>query len=67
MPGVVLGTATYVFQIETEIATEWPILGSLAGLIAAHTLIVIPWTVRIQKPTILQQIAHLSSPQGSYA
>jgi len=46
-PGVVLGTAIYVFQIEAEIATELPILGSLAGLIAAHTLIVIPWTVRL--------------------
>jgi putative spermidine/putrescine transport system permease protein len=47
MPGIVLGTATYVFQIEIEIATEWPVLGSLGGLIAAHTLVVIPWVVRL--------------------
>ena len=47
MPGVVLGTAIYVFQIETEIATGLPLLGSAAGLIAAHMLIVIPWTVRL--------------------
>jgi len=47
VPGVVMGTSIYVFQIEAEIATELPILGSLAGLIAAHTLIVIPWTVRL--------------------
>jgi putative spermidine/putrescine transport system permease protein len=53
VPGVVLGTATYVFQIETEIATEWPILGSLAGLIAAHTLIVIPWTVRLVSASLI--------------
>ena len=42
-----LGTAIYVFQIETEIATGLPLLGSLGGLIAAHVLIVIPWTVRL--------------------
>ena len=47
VPGVVLGTALYVFHVETEIATGLPILGSLAGLIAGHVLIVIPWTVRL--------------------
>jgi len=47
VPGVVLGTAIYVFQVEAEIATEWPILGSIPGLIAGHTLIVIPWVVRL--------------------
>ncbi len=47
MPGVVLGTAIYVFQIEGEIATGWEILGSLAGLVAAHTLVVLPWAVRL--------------------
>ena len=34
VPGVVLGTAIYVFQIEVELATEWPLLGSRAGLVA---------------------------------
>ncbi len=47
MPGIVLGTALYVFQIETEIATGLPMMGSLAGLVAAHTLIVIPWVVKL--------------------
>lgn len=47
MPGIVLGTAIYVFQIETEIATGLPVMGSLGGLIAAHTLVVIPWVVRL--------------------
>jgi putative spermidine/putrescine transport system permease protein len=47
VPGVVLGTAIYVFHVETEIATGLPILGSLGGLIAGHTLVVIPWTVRL--------------------
>src|SRR5258705_7274654 len=47
VPGIVLGIALYVFHVETEIATDWPILGSLGGLIAGHVLLAIPWTVRL--------------------
>jgi putative spermidine/putrescine transport system permease protein len=47
VPGIVAGTAIYVFQIEVEIATEWPLLGSRAGLVLAHIMITIPWTVRL--------------------
>lgn len=47
VPGVVLGTALYVFHVETEIATGIPVLGSTAGLLSGHVLIVIPWTVRL--------------------
>ena len=47
MPAIVLGAAIYVCEIEVEIATGWPVIGSLAGLVAAHTLVVIPWVVRL--------------------
>ena len=47
VPGVVAGTAIYVFQIEIELATEWPLLGSFIGLVFAHIMITIPWTVRL--------------------
>jgi putative spermidine/putrescine transport system permease protein len=47
VPGVVLGTSIYVFQIEAEIATGAQLLGSTAGLIAAHALVVIPWAARL--------------------
>lgn len=47
VPGIVAGTAIYVFQIEVEIATELPLLGSRAGLVLAHIMITIPWTVRL--------------------
>jgi putative spermidine/putrescine transport system permease protein len=47
VPGIVLGIALYVFHVEAEIATGWPILGSFGGLIAGHVLIAIPWTVRL--------------------
>ena len=47
VPGIVAGTAIYVFQIEVELATELPLLGSLAGLVLAHIMITIPWTARL--------------------
>jgi putative spermidine/putrescine transport system permease protein len=47
VPGIVLGPAIYVFQVEAEIATGLPVMGSVPGLVAGHTLIVIPWVVRL--------------------
>ena len=47
VPGIVAGTAIYVLQIEIEIATGLPLLGSLAGLVFAHIMITIPWTARL--------------------
>ena len=47
VPGIVAGTAIYVFQIEVELASGWPLLGSRAGLVLAHIMITIPWTVRL--------------------
>ncbi|MGH6816226.1 MAG: ABC transporter permease [Hyphomicrobiaceae bacterium] len=47
VPGIVLGTSLYVFHVEATILTELPILGSVAGLVAGHILIVIPWSVRL--------------------
>jgi putative spermidine/putrescine transport system permease protein len=47
VPGVVAGTALYVFQVEAEILTGLPLVASLPGLVLAHVLITIPWTVRL--------------------
>lgn len=47
LPGVVLGAAIYVAQIEVEMLTQWPLLGSFWGLALAHTLVVLPWVVRL--------------------
>jgi putative spermidine/putrescine transport system permease protein len=47
VPGIVLGTCLYVFHVEATILTGLPILGSIAGLVAGHILLVIPWTVRL--------------------
>src|SRR6185437_6948569 len=40
LPGVVLGAAIYVAQIEVEMLTQWPLLGSFWGLALAHALVV---------------------------
>jgi putative spermidine/putrescine transport system permease protein len=52
VPAIVLGTAIYVAEVEAEILVyglgfETPVIGTTGGLIAAHTLIVIPWVVRL--------------------
>src|SRR5207244_8054321 len=47
VPGVVAGTAIYVFQVETEILTRLPLVASLPGLVLAHVVVTIPWTVRL--------------------
>lgn len=47
VPGIVLGLALYVFQVEIEIFTGLPILGSMGGLVWGHVLLVIPWATRL--------------------
>ena len=47
VPGIVTGTALYLFFVDVEIATELPLKGSIPGLVLGHILITIPWTVRL--------------------
>jgi len=47
VPGVVAGTAIYVFQVEAEILTRLPLVASLPGLVLAHVVLTVPWTVRL--------------------
>ncbi len=47
VPGVVLGTAMYVFQVEAEKALDVDVLGTFYALVAGHTVIIIPWVVRL--------------------
>lgn len=56
VPGIVLGTAIYVFHVELQILAgtlpivrdyDITIIGSLGALVAAHVLLVIPWSVRL--------------------
>ena len=45
-----LGVAIYVFHVETEIRTEWPILGSFAGLVGAHAYCTNRWGLGTAAP-----------------
>jgi putative spermidine/putrescine transport system permease protein len=47
VPAIVAGSAIYLFYIEFQIATEVPVAGTLPGLIISHTLIAIPWVLRL--------------------
>ncbi|ANF59538.1 ABC transporter permease [Halotalea alkalilenta] len=47
VPGIVLGFALYVFQVEIEIRSGLPVIGSFWGLVWGHVLLTIPWIVRL--------------------
>jgi putative spermidine/putrescine transport system permease protein len=53
VPGIVSGAAIYMFYIETEAFLDermhvaLPLAGSLFGLSVAHTLLALPWMVRL--------------------
>jgi putative spermidine/putrescine transport system permease protein len=53
VPGIVAGAAIYMFFIEVEIATDLPLAGSLFGLCLGHTLLAIPWTVRLVAASLI--------------
>lgn len=47
VPAIVAGTAVYMAYIRFEMATEVQVAGTLFGLVVAHIVIAIPWTVRL--------------------
>lgn len=53
IPAVVSGCAIYLYFIEVELATDWPLAGTYGGLLVAHVLITIPWVVRLVTASLL--------------
>lgn len=47
VPAIVAGTAVYLAFIRFEVETDFQLAGTLFGLVMAHILIAIPWTVRL--------------------
>jgi putative spermidine/putrescine transport system permease protein len=47
VPGVVAGTALYLFYLKVENGLDHDVVGTLPGLVGAHVLLTIPWTVRV--------------------
>lgn len=57
VPGIVLGTGLFVVYIQAENLFDITIAATLPGLIAAHVLLTIPWTVRLVGAS-LQGVGH---------
>ncbi len=47
VPGIVAGSALFMFLIGFEVATGVQIAQTFAGLCLAHSLIALPWTIRL--------------------
>jgi len=47
VPGVVLGTAMYVFHVAVENRLDIDVLGTFYALVSGHVVIVTPWIVRL--------------------
>jgi putative spermidine/putrescine transport system permease protein len=47
VPGIVAGTAIYIFYIQIDLAFGLRVAGTLPGLVFAHVMLTIPWTVRL--------------------
>jgi putative spermidine/putrescine transport system permease protein len=47
VPGIVAGTALYLTFLLAQNQLDMDIVGTLPGLVAAHILLTIPWTVRV--------------------
>ncbi|MGY6411677.1 MAG: ABC transporter permease [Alkalilacustris sp.] len=47
VPGIVAGTAIYIFFVQIEIWTGTRLITTLPGFTAAHVMLTIPWTVRL--------------------
>jgi putative spermidine/putrescine transport system permease protein len=47
VPGIVSGTAIYVFYVWLDDAFDWRLTATLPGLVLAHVMLTIPWSVRL--------------------
>ncbi len=53
VPGIVAGAAFYMFLIEFEMITDVQVAMTFTGLAIAHSLIALPWTVRLVTASLL--------------
>lgn len=53
VPGIVGGAALFVFFLQVEMLSGLQIAGTNYGLIIAHTLIALPWTVRLVSTSLI--------------
>lgn len=53
VPGIVGGSALFIFFIQIELLTDIRVAGTTAGLLVAHALIALPWTVRLVTTSLI--------------
>jgi putative spermidine/putrescine transport system permease protein len=70
VPGIVAGTALYVYYVALENTLDIDIRATLPGLVLGHILLTIPWTVRLVSASLIgldrameEAAANLGAPQ----
>lgn len=53
VPGIVAGTALYVYYVALENALDVDFRATLHGLVLGHVLLTIPWTVRLVSASLI--------------
>jgi putative spermidine/putrescine transport system permease protein len=53
VPAIVAGAAVYLYYIQVEIVTEFQLTATFLGLLLAHTLVGIPWTLRLVSASLV--------------
>jgi putative spermidine/putrescine transport system permease protein len=53
VPGIVAGTALYVYYVALENTLDLDIRATLPGLVLGHILLTIPWTVRLVSASLI--------------
>jgi putative spermidine/putrescine transport system permease protein len=59
IPGVVAGSALYVYFIRFELWSEVQVAATLPGLVAAHSVLTIPWIVRLVTASLMMNGSHV--------
>ncbi|MDE1570607.1 ABC transporter permease [Aquabacter sp. P-9] len=65
VPGIVGGAALFIFYLEAEVLLDVQIAGTLPGLLIAHTLIALPWTVRLVTAALVGANASIEEAAAS--
>jgi putative spermidine/putrescine transport system permease protein len=53
VPGIVAGTAIYIYYVQIELWTGVRIIATLPGFVLAHVALTIPWTVRLVSASLV--------------
>lgn len=59
IPGVVAGSALYVYYIQFELLTNWQVAATFPGLVGAHSVLTIPWIVRLVTASLTSNGSHM--------